>query len=83
MKLVRQKLEFLEKEIQALKNERELDVSDKEALSMLREALKILRSEGKTSVGVIDIRNKIRLPPEQLARLMKVLEEEGIVGSDD
>ena len=83
MKLVRQKLEFLEREIQALKEERERIMPDSDALALLKEEILKSKAEGISFVDVVYLHNRTHLPSEQLARLMEVLEKEGFVHPDE
>ena len=74
-----EKLDFLEKELHKVKKQAEPRLKDNLALAVLKEALKKLKSKGITSFYTFDLYNETHLPIDQIARLVKKLEKQGIV----
>lgn len=83
--LLETKMEKMRKEIKELKEERKKmilinmpNVSDKDAEKQVRNYLEMFRSKATKKVSLLDIMSKLNLPPEQIERVMKRLEREGV-----
>lgn len=59
------------------------EVSDKEAEVLIKEFLLERKKKGIKSVGIFDFMDELKLPPEQINKIMEKLEKEGVVKESD
>ena len=79
--VILRKIEHLEQAVQSLQERRELQLSDEAALIFLKSEIQQLKNEGVKHVDVISIHERTRLPLSQIAKLMRQIEREGVVGA--
>lgn len=78
-KEVMNRLESLERQLDILKADRELFVSNSQAKEILTKTLEDFKAAGIKSIDIIDLSNKTKLPPSQINEVMIQLEEDGKV----
>ena len=79
--VILRKIEHLEQAVQSLQERRELQLSDEAALIFLKSEIQQLKNEGVKHVDVISIHERTRLPLSQIAKRMRQIEREGVVGA--
>ncbi len=70
-----EKIEVLEKEIESLKKNSEIIISDRGAKFIVEEVIESLKAQGVEEVDIIDLYTKTNLPLKQINR---VVEEMGM-----
>lgn len=78
-KEVMNRLESLERQLDILKSDRELRVSDGQAKEILTKTLEDFKAVGIKTIDIIDLSNKTKLPISQINEVMIQLEEDGKV----
>lgn len=58
-------------------------VADEEAKTMIMAELRKMKASGATNVDIIDLIDRLKLHPEQIARIMRLLENEKILSETD
>lgn len=77
--LLRTRVQILEKEIEELKKSKNLRVlSDEMATQEIRAYLKQKKAIGINEIGILELIDHLRLPIEQIERIMKALESIGV-----
>ncbi len=59
------------------------EVSDEEAEVLMKEFLLEIKKKGIKSVGIFDFMDELKLPPEQINKIMEKLVKEGVVGESE
>lgn len=78
-KEVMNRLESLERQLDILKVDRELRVSNVQAKEILTKTLEDFKAVGIKTIDIIDLSNKTKLPISQINEVMIQLEENGKV----
>ncbi len=78
-KTIRNKLEFLENQIEILKREKEPVLNNEEAKQLIVKTLENFKANGIREVDIIDLHAKTSLPLQQISGIMHKLEKEGKV----
>lgn len=88
------KLEILEKEIELLKDENKIEmklrhveqkersISDEEAEQRILFLIREFKQNNKGKIDAVDILTEVKIPPEQLEKVMIKLEKEGHISSE-
>lgn len=71
-----EKIEVLEKEIESLKKNSELIVSDRGAKFIVEEILESLKREGAEDIDIIDLYTRTNLPLSQINKVVEELDME-------
>ena len=59
------------------------EVSDEQAEVLMKEFLLEIKKKGIKSVGIFDFMDELKLPPEQINKIMEKLVKEGVVGESE
>lgn len=78
-------IQELKKEVRELRSGRaqEVHVSDLTAERDILGFITLFREKGRKSVNILDLRQSLHLPVEQIDRIMMKLEKEGLVKEND
>ncbi len=66
-----EKIEVLEKEIESLKKNSEIIISDRGAKFIVEEVIESLKAQGVEEVDIIDLYTKTNLPLKQINRVVE------------
>ena len=74
-----QEIQILKAEIKELKEMKPLDrITDEQAEIQVRHYFESLLETDKTTINILDLVVDLGLPPDQIERIMKILEPEGV-----
>ncbi len=80
MKMIAQELKRLEMRPHQVRSE---SIQDSEAKEKILYLLSRFKAHGQKHIDIIDLKNRLHLPVEQIENIMERLEKEGRVKSDE
>lgn len=78
-KQILDRIDYLEKQVEILKQNKEINVPNDEAKKIISKTIKEFKSKGIKKIDIIDLYSKTHLPISQINKVMEELENEGIV----